>query len=277
MGKASRQRRQKKEHDRQRQRAAQAGGRQHEQPHVAPARDQVAVLITKALDARADQPQAYTRHVDQLSSDLGAGWPEMVSRTLVEFLRVSVAAAWRIGWQPAELARHVGRETSAVHASMAADMIAGEMRGYPSATVDPRWAAQVTGLSAVSVWARQAGAKAGASWDGSWWGSDERYLGTWRAALGELDPTVGVATALDTLHVLLHLRALEKLLPLPGGPGRGRVALHLPAGSGQCRDDPGGGQEGRVRAVTDALVPAIIPGPLRDPDRRAARRGHRAR
>src|SRR3954471_10134162 len=215
MGKASRQRRQKKEHDRQRQRAAQATGYQHEQPR-APARDQVAVLITKALDARVDRPQAYTRYVDHLSSDPGSGWPEVVSRTLVEFLRVSVAAAWRIGWQPAELARHVGRETSAVHASMAADMIAGEMRGYPGATVDLRWAAQVTGLSAVSAWARQAGAKAGAIWDGGWWGSDEQYLGTWRAALGEFDPTVGVATALETLHVLLHLRALELLLPLPG-------------------------------------------------------------
>jgi uncharacterized protein DUF2786 len=216
MGKASRQRRHKKEHDRQRQRAAQAPGHRHEQPYVAPARDQVAVLITKALDARVDRPPAYTRYVDQLSSDLGPGWPEVVSRTLVEFLRVSVAAAWRIGWQPAELARHVSRETSAVHASMAADMIASEMRGYPGATVDPRWAAQVTGLSAVSAWARQAGAKGWPAGDDGWRGSDEQYLGTWRVALGESDPTVGVATALETLHVLLHLRALEQLLPLPG-------------------------------------------------------------
>jgi hypothetical protein len=216
VGKESRQRRQKKDHDRQRQRAARATGYEHEQPRVPSARDQVTVLITKALDARVDRPQAYPRYVDQLSSDLGSGWPEVVSRTLVEFLRVSVAAAWRIGWQPAELARHVGRETSAVHASMAADMIAGEMRGYPGATVDLRWAAQVTGLSAVSVWARPAGATAGAIGDDGWWGSDEQYLGTWRAALGEFDPTVGVATALETLHVLLHLRALEKLLPLPG-------------------------------------------------------------
>lgn len=255
LGKASRQRRQKKEHDRQRQRAAQAAGHQREQPHAPPhappPRDQAAVLITRALDARADRPPAYTRYVDQLSSDLGSGWPEVVSRTLVEFLRVSVTAAWRIGWQPAELARHAGRETSAVHASMAADMIASEMRGYPSATVDPRWAAQVAGLSAVSAGARRPGAKAGATGDGSWWGSDEQYLGTWRAALGESDPTVGVATALETLHVLLHLRALEQLLPLPGAAPHATSARPdaAPSGAG-----PAGAADERMLSRIRALL-----------------------
>src|SRR5258707_1790501 len=128
MGKASRQRRQKKDHARQRQRAGQAGGYQagaasgaqpedhagsgygHEQRHAPSPRDQVAGLITRALDARIDRPNAYIRYLDQLSSDLGAGWAQLVSGVLVEFLRIAVTSAWKHGWQPAELARHVGRE-----------------------------------------------------------------------------------------------------------------------------------------------------------------------
>ncbi len=222
MGKASRQRRQKKEQDRQRQRAAQGHGSQpgtgcrHEPGHAPSPRDQVAALITRALDARIDRPDTYTHYLDQLSSDLGSGWTQVVSRTFVEFLRLAVTSAWKHGWQPAELARHVGREASATHVAIAADMIASEMRGYAAATVDPRWAAQVAGLSAVSVRAGIAGPGAASPWDGAWWGSDAEYLGAWRAALGEFDPTVAVATALETLHVLLHLRVLEKLLPLPG-------------------------------------------------------------
>src|SRR5260370_40655070 len=129
MGKASRQRRQKKEQDRQRQRAAQGHGSQpgagyrHEPGHAPSPRDQVAALITRALDARIDRPDAYTRSLDQLSSDLGSGWTQVVSRTFVEFLRLAVTSAWKHGWQPAELARHVGREASATHVAIAADMI----------------------------------------------------------------------------------------------------------------------------------------------------------
>ena len=177
----------------------------------------MAGLITRALDARADRPNAYIRYLDELSSDLGSGWSRVVSRTLVEFLRIAVTSAWKHGWQPAELARHVGRETSAAHTSIAADMIASEMRGYAGAAVDPRWAAQVTALSAVSVLAGTSGAQEAAiRSDGAWWGSDDKYLGAWRAARGEFDPTIAVATALETLRVLLNLPVLEKLLPLPG-------------------------------------------------------------
>jgi hypothetical protein len=242
MGKAGRQRRQKKEHDRQRQRAAQEGhasqgpgGFEPGRIPPPPPRQQVAALITKALEAsRADRPSAYIRYLDQLSSDLGPGWAQLVSRTLVEFLRVSVTAAWRAGWQPAELARHVGRETSAVHASMAADMVASEMRGYAGATVDPRWAAQVTG-------------------DGAWWGSDDKYLDAWRAARGELDPTAGVATALETLHVLLYLRVLEKLLPLPGA-GPVTISAGRPATAASSAGGPAPAADERMLSRIRALL-----------------------
>lgn len=213
MGKASRQRRQKKEQQRQRERAARdAGDQRRESQHresqhresQGPGTEMVSELIVSAMRALADgKHDQYTRYVDQLSADLGAGWPQIVSAQLVEFLRSRVTAAWNSGWQPAELARHVGRELSAAHASMTADMIVGEMRRYASAAVDPRWAAQVAGLTTAAPAAHEG-----------------EYLSAWRAAVAEMDPTAAVATALETLTVLLELRALEKLMPRPGSPSK---------------------------------------------------------
>ena len=96
-------------------------------------------------------------------------------------MRLSVTAAWRHGWQPAELARHVRRELSDTHAEMAADMITDEMRGYAAATVDARWAAQVAALDATPPQAAAAGS-------GAWWGSDAEYLGASQATGGRWRP-----------------------------------------------------------------------------------------
>jgi hypothetical protein len=129
-----------------------------------------------------------------------------VSESLVEFLRVSVRAAWRHGWQPAELARHVGRELSGEHASVVADVIADETRGYAAVTVDARWAAQVAALGALPP-------------------GEAGYMDAWR--LANLAGLRGaVASAIEVLHALAHLPVLEGLLPLPGtarpaAPGRG--------------------------------------------------------
>ena len=112
--------------------------------------------------------------------------------------------AWQRGWQPAELARHVGRELSADHAAMVADMITAELLGYPAATVDDRWAAQAAALEAA------------APGKGAWWGSDADYLRAWYALGRDPEFIVTIATAVETLHAFHHLPALEKLLPLPG-------------------------------------------------------------
>ena len=69
-----------------------------------------------------------------------------------------MTAAWRHGWQPAELVRHVNRETGEAHAQMAADMIADEMRGYAPATVDDRWQAQLAALGHEPWWGNDAAA-----------------------------------------------------------------------------------------------------------------------
>ena len=237
MSKTSRQRRLKKEQQRQRERAARDAGNpgRDDQGRDNPGRasqgresqgrdnpgrashgpesagrgpELVTELIAKAMRALAEgMHERYTRYVDQLSADRGAGWSELVSAQFVDFLRSRVTAAWSRGWQPAELARHVGRERSAAHASMAADMIAGEMRRYASAAVDPRWTAQVAALTTAAPTAHEA-----------------EYLGAWRAAVAETDPTAAVATALETLTVLLELQVLEKLMPKPGSATKRRPA-----------------------------------------------------
>jgi hypothetical protein len=128
----------------------------------------VAVAVGEAICAvcRGDQP-TFGTYLEPLAAEQAPGWAQAVSREIAGFLRSSVTAAWRHGWQPAELARHAGRELGGAHASMAADMIADEMRGYAAATVDDRWAAQVASLDA-SVW----------------WGSDAGYLDAWQGRQG---------------------------------------------------------------------------------------------
>ena len=168
-------------------------------------RDLVAAAIGAAVQAVCDGSRdPHGTHLDPLAIERAPGWTEAVSRVIVEYLRASVASAWQRGWQPAELARHVGRELSADHAAMVADMITAEMLGYAAATVDARWAAQTAALEAAGPG------------KGAWWGSDPDYLRA-RYALGrDAEFIVTVATAVETLHVFRHLPALERLLPLPG-------------------------------------------------------------
>jgi hypothetical protein len=74
--------------------------------------------------------------------------------------------------------------------------MAAEMRGYPAATVDPRWAAQMRALGAT------------ARWD-----NDGDYL---RVQASGQDLAATIATVLEVVHLLQHVRVLEPLCPLPG-------------------------------------------------------------
>ena len=147
-------------------------------------------------------------YLELLATEQAPGWTQAVSREIAGFLRSSVTAAWRHGWQPAELARHAGRELGDGHASMAADLIADEMRGYAVGTVDGRWAGQVASLGS-----------------GVWWGGDAEYLGAWQARQGTAG-TAAVATAIELLHLLQHLPVLERLCPLPGAAHAGSSPTH---------------------------------------------------
>jgi len=219
MGKASRQRRLNKAKERQRQRAAGGAsprgrgpsqgatpGFQGPGPHQAPSQKELVVsLIAAAIKAVCGGDQdAYGATLRQLADERTSAWTQAVSRSLVEFLRSSVTAAWQRGWQPAELARHVGRELSGEHVPLIADMIADEMRGYAPATVDARWAAQVAALVAASP-----GNTVSRS-------NDAEYLDASRELAGDAGLRGVIAIALETAHLLQHVVVLKRLLPLPG-------------------------------------------------------------
>jgi hypothetical protein len=241
MGKAGRQRRQKKEQSRQRARAA------ADRPTSVPFRsqpEQVSELIGGAIEAVCSgDERTYRSALDQLAAERSAEWTQTVSRLLVEAMRSQVAQSWRGGWQPAELARHFGRELSPAHAAIIADMIANEAHTYAAATIDPHWADQVAGLRATSY--------GPSAYEGpNWWGSDGDYLTAWKAQ--STDPTfwAAVATAIETVHLFGHLQRLELLLPLPGtvrSPGA-RKPGNAPAGEGTANaaDER---MLGRIRAL----------------------------
>src|ERR1700722_4285604 len=172
MGKAGRQRRGKKEQARQRARAA--GFKPTAGP--APSRpEQVSEFVGGAIEAVCSgDERTYRSSLDQLAAERSAEWSQTVSRVLVDGMCSLLAHAWRGGWQPAELARHFGRELSAAHAAMIADMIAHEARTYPAVAIDPRWANQVGALRATSY--------GPATYEGpNWWGTDGDYLIAWKA------------------------------------------------------------------------------------------------
>jgi hypothetical protein len=239
VGKAGRQRRQQKEQARQRARAA-AGRPTSGQ---VPSQDeQVVELVGGAIAAVCSKDErTYHSSLDQLGAERSAAWTQTVSRVLVDGMSSLLARAWRGGWQPAELARHFGRELSAAHAAMIADMIAHEARAYPAAAIDPRWADQVSGLRAISY-----GPDACAG--PNWWGSDGDYLIAWKAQTTNPTFWAAVATAVETVHLFSHLPPLEMLIPLPGTAraDAGKPASKLagaPAGAADER------MLGRIRAL----------------------------
>ncbi len=194
MGKASRSRRQKKDKERQRRRAAGAAdlGWPPGQRSVPSQRELVVTAMSAAVDAvcRSDE-RGVAECLGLLAAEQPPGWTQAVGRAITGSLRLSITAAWRYGWQPAELVRHASRKLGDAHADMAADMVADEMRSYASATVDDRWAAQVLALGAEV-----------------WWGSDAEFL---TARSGE-----PLRVAIELLHLLQHMPRLERLCPLPG-------------------------------------------------------------
>jgi hypothetical protein len=202
VGKASRNRRQKKDKERQRRRAERAAdlGWSAGQPGVPSQQELIATAASWAVEAVCiGDKLGLAEYLKLLAVEQAPGWTQAVSREIAGFLRLSVTAVWRHGWQPAELVRHVGRELGDAHADMAADIVADEMRGYSPATVDDRWAAQVSGLGA-----------------GVWWENDAEFLS---ARSGE-----PLQVAIELLHLLQHIPVLERLCPLPGTARGGTLA-----------------------------------------------------
>ena len=218
MGKASRERHRAKEKNRAKERArrqhgtGRAGGTTHRPPADRPSSAdwlpaQADQLVADAVHACFhDDTDAFRRCAAQLAGRPGApGWQRTADKALFGFLLRAVTAGWQLGWQPAELVRHVGRMADDGHAGMAADVIAAELRCYATATIDEQWTAQLTVLGAEL-----------------WWGNDS-YLERWRDRAG-MGRAAAVDCALRVLYLLSSLPELARLCPLPGTARCGALA-----------------------------------------------------
>lgn len=221
MGKANRERRRAKLKDRERERRRRdlrreqagpggqpgghlGGGWQDEGLLGCPDPLEVArYLVSAALGAKFDGDQAgFAQHVGDLAAASGSaparGWRRIVGRAMWASLEEAVTTSWQRGWQPAEVVRQVQRAFGERHGRLAVDAVVGEMRQYAAATIDERWAAQLSAIDA-----------------SPWWERDDEYLDRW----GEreaLDRAAAIGCALETLFVLVRLPGMSPLLPLPG-------------------------------------------------------------
>src|SRR6266536_5424573 len=135
----------------------------------------------------------------------GAGGRRAVDAALTAGLQRALTAAWRRGWQPADVVRVAQRSYGPRHGRVVVDVIAGEMRGYAVATVDERWEAQLRDLGAAV-----------------WWERDDQYL----SALGEREglgrPEL-IRCVLEVLYVFNTCPEIQKLCPPPGQARRGSL------------------------------------------------------
>ena len=126
------------------------------------------------------------------------GFRATVERVLTAHLQNAIADAWRRGWQPADLARVVGRRFGGRHVRLVTDAIAAELSAYPEVTLDPRWPGQLAELEAQV-----------------WWPPEQSYLRAW-CELPNHDWVSVAPLALEVLALVNGLMPLEQLGPLPG-------------------------------------------------------------
>jgi hypothetical protein len=219
VGKASRLRHRAKEQNRAKERArrqhdaGQAAGAGHRPPPAdrLSAADRLTAqaeqLMTDAVTARfRKDPDTFERCAARLADRPGTpGWQRTADQVLFASLLPGVTAAWRQGWQPAELVRQVSRMADDWHAVMATDLIGAELHRYAAATIDERWNVQLTELG---VKLRPL---------------DADYLEHWadRAGTGR---ATAVSYALEVLYLLAALPELARLAPLPGEARSGALA-----------------------------------------------------
>ena len=192
-----------------------SGGRAYPGSRLPPAQ-LAAALVAAAVQARSSKDDgAFSRYVAQLAERPNAAdWQRITESALTAALERGITAAWRLGWQPADVVRTVARELDGGHARVACDAIAAEMRGYAAATVDDRWHAQLAALDAQV-----------------WWAGGEGYL----KARGDRDGLGRAAVIARTLEVVTALHALPRLPPLCPPPGTARRGAGAAAGPGPAR------------------------------------------
>lgn len=119
-------------------------------------------------------------------------------RELDDALKTAIGELWGRGWQPADVLRLVARRMENAHQQVLRAAMAAQMAQYATATVDPRWSAQLAEAE-ITVWWQQ------------------ELTAVRACALAHPDGWADlVARALELLHELSCLPPLQTLIPIPG-------------------------------------------------------------
>ena len=162
--------------------------------------ERAAFDIAEALRALAYRDKrAFQVASARLSDRSGsAGWHRTTERMLSGYLQSVVTGAWHRGWQPADVVRIVSRLSTKRHVSLAVDALAAQMQRYSQASIEARWASQLSDLEARV-----------------WWSPGQNHLQAWAEA-HDTEWAEVVSCALDLLDLIASLPELEQLIPLPG-------------------------------------------------------------
>lgn len=217
MGKANRERRRMKEKARKRARSTSSSssgeardeGRRREGggwadpliglPPPPSVTEQVDTLIDQAIHALDHRNAAVVAGcVTRLSADTAPGWRRTVESSLESCLKYSITTLWKRGWQPVDVLRVVVRDLKAPHQHLTRAGIAEELSGYASATVDPRWSAQLAEAEVTVWWPRELTAVTACA---------RSHPDGWADF---------IARTLELIHTLACLPELEVLDPIPG-------------------------------------------------------------
>jgi hypothetical protein len=161
----------------------------------------------------------------------GPGAADPVDRALAGSLVDTVAAAWQLGWQPADLHRAVARRHGRAHARLAARAVGHEAGRHPDRAVPPRWRLQLDAIGAAeAVRGRPDGP----------WVVPRPAPGPEPGGAASPARVQAVQVAIETLATLRSLPPLPKLGPIPGEAGAtaGRRAPRGSAGGEHVGADP---------------------------------------
>jgi hypothetical protein len=121
--------------------------------------------------------------------------PRRAQKIMVDLVADAMGHLWQEGWQPLDLHEVTRRQLTAEHVGVLAAIVAHAMQPFATATVDPRWLAQLTPAAP--------------------WTADSNALEAWQRAERK-DAVWSITLAVELLAVVLGAPRLEKLMAPPG-------------------------------------------------------------
>jgi hypothetical protein len=198
----------------------------------------VAGFVSTAIHAFAagDHPGVQTAIEALVERPNLDGWRATTEGALTTYLSNVIRAAWQRGWQPADVARIVGRQFGSRHVRLVADVIAADLQRYAMVTLDPRWPAQLAELEAQV-----------------WWAPEQTYLRAW-CELPNNDWVAVIPMAVELVALLNGLPTLEQLGPKPG---TARPPTGASASRSAGRDSTSAAAEGSESPVDERMLSRI--------------------